>query len=134
MAPNLMLEIKVIRNFVPEESQDRYIQFLSSIKTRDKFVAELHRLPYKEEAFEAVTGDESTLVFSKLQASGIDDKTCYIISEDTATDTEVLPISEALSTVANSGMTAIVVFGRGEMIYVKKEGLKEGLISKQRSG
>ena len=41
MQMTIPLEIKMIQRFVSQNKQDRYIQFVSSNKTRHKFIREL---------------------------------------------------------------------------------------------
>jgi len=123
MAPNLMLEIKVVQRFVDESKQYAYVQILASIKTRHQFIEALASFSdFRQDALETVTGDDSQFVLTKLSQYEIDVTKCYIISQDPDIDTEIIDIEPAVSMVASSGTAAILVFGNAEMIYYKDRG------------
>lgn len=126
-----MLEIKVVENFVEKDKQDRYIQFLSSIKTRHKFIDSLpHFKHFKWEYFEQVKGQETVFVHNRLNQAKIDVSKCYVISENTDLDTEILDIVSAMDEIAGYGMASIVVCGDAEIIYFEDEGKNNRYISK----
>ena len=123
MAPNLMLEIKVVQRFVDESKQDGYVQVLASIKTRHQFIDALTSFSdFRLDALETVTGDDIQFVLAELSQHGIDVTKCYIISQDPDIDTEIIDIEPAVSMVASSSTAAILVFGNAEMIYFKDRG------------
>ncbi len=130
MAPNLMLEIKVILRFVEKDKQDRYIQLLSSIKTRHKFIESLpHFKHFRWEYFEQVKGEETDFIVNRLNQNKIDSSKCYIISENPDLDTEILDVRSAMKETVGYGRTTILVCGEAEMIYFEDEGKNNRYIS-----
>jgi hypothetical protein len=81
---NLELEIKVIRNFITKDKQERYMQFISSPKNRVKFIKDLAHFSFlRKELFSQVIGnkDESVnQILNNLKANKISDANCYVIS------------------------------------------------------
>jgi hypothetical protein len=130
MTQNVDLEIKVIKRFVDKAKQDRYIQFVSSPKNRQKFISDLpHFNFFQWDLFDPVKGNEAQAIVQALQKNGVADKTCYVISENTGIDTKTLGTKEAINETVGYGMGTILVFGDADMIYFENE-MKSRFISK----
>jgi hypothetical protein len=133
MPQNLDLEQKVIRHFFAKNKQDRYLQFVTSLKNRHKLIADLHRGQFfRANALERVTGIEGHVIQHALSQQGIFSSTCYVISDNATLDTQTLPLSEALRQVVGWGSATILVFGEAELIFVELEGLRNRCISRPR--
>jgi hypothetical protein len=123
------LEIDVIKKFVTKDKQPRYLQFISSDRTRSRFVSELpHFNHFKWELFDEVHKNEAQEIQQRLNAMNIKMKDCYVISENPDIDQKVLPFDEALNEIGS--MATILVFGNAEMIYFEGEPPKNRYISK----
>ena len=132
MTQNADLEIKVIRRFVAKAKQDRYIQFVSSPKNRQKFINDLSHFNFFQwDLFEAVNGIEEQIIRQALQKDGVDEKTCYVISENSDIDAKTLNTKEAISETVGTGMGTILVFGDADMIYFESETMNTRFISKK---
>ena len=132
MTQNADLEIKVIRRFVAKAKQDRYIQFVSSPKNRHRFISDLSHFNFFQwDLFEAVNGIEEQIIRQALQKDGVDEKTCYVISENSDIDTKTLNTKEAISETVGTGMGTILVFGDADMIYFESETMNTRFISKK---
>lgn len=131
MAQNLDLEIRVIKKFVDKSKQDRYIQFISSLKSRAKFVNDLAHFNYFNwELFHEIKNNEEHAIFSTLQNNKVKDDTCYIISEDIEIDTKRLDTVEAIQETIGFGNGTILVFGDAEIIFYEGEPMKSRYISR----
>jgi hypothetical protein len=125
------LEIEVIKKFVVKEKQDRYIQFISSERTRSRFVYDLpHFSHFKWELLEEVHKSEAEEIQSRLKALNIKSKDCYVISENPDIDRKIIPFDEALEEIGS--MATILVFGDAKLIYFEGEPPKNRYISKIR--
>ena len=132
MTQNIHLEIKVIKRFVDKAKQDRYTQFVASLKNRHKFISDLSHFNFFQwDLFEAVKGNEEQAILQALQKNGVADKTCYVISENTHIDTKTLDAREAISETVGHGMGTILVFGDAEIIYFESETMNTRFISRK---
>jgi len=132
MTQNADLEVMVIKRFVDKAKQDRYIQFVSSLKNRHKFISDLSHFNFFQwDKFEPVKGIEEQIIFQSLQKNGIADNTCYVISENEDIDTKTLDIKKAISDTVGYGMGTILVFGDADMIYFESETINTRYISKK---
>jgi hypothetical protein len=123
------LEVEVIKRFVSKEKQSRYIQFVSSEKTRSKFVFDLpHFNAFKWELLDEVHKDEAQEIEKRLKALNIKAKECYVISENPDIDQKIMPFEEVLEEIG--GMATILVFGEAKLIYYEGEPPKNRYISK----
>jgi len=125
------LESKVINRFVIKDKRDRYLNFISKDKTRDKFTFELaHFRDLDLRLFEEVKGDERKMIKNKLKVLfKLTD--CYLISEDKELDRKRLTVDEALQETIGHGMGTLVVFGDAEMVFYEGEGPSNRWISKR---
>ncbi|MCB2379858.1 hypothetical protein LGH70_19835 [Hymenobacter sp. BT635] len=131
MTQNIELEIKVIQRFINQSKQDRYIQFVRSTRNRRKFTADLNHWDILQaDAFEYVRGAESEVIQATLQAQGVINTTCYVISENTFIDAQTLAIDEALRMTVGHGMGTILVFGNAEVVFYECETMNVRYISK----
>jgi hypothetical protein len=131
MKQNLDLEIKVIKKIVTQEKQNRYIQFVSQIKTRHKFTNSLsHFKDFKWSLFEKINGNTRNEIINTLKKNKLDSKHCYIISENDEIDTKTLSITEAIHEVDGYRTGTILVFGDAEVIFYEGESIKESYLSK----
>ena len=124
------LEIKVINTFIVKEKQARYIQFVSSERTRKKFIDKLpHFRDLQWELFEELSDENEIINRSKLLKPHITD--CYIISEDSKTDQKRLPVGEAIKMLGGyRDYATILVFGDAELVYFEGEPPHNRFISK----
>lgn len=86
MTTKLGIEIKVIERFIIKTKRDRYLTFIKSDKTRDKFTKELaHFSDLKKDLFEEVKGNERQIIKEKIKCLGKFND-CYLISESSELD------------------------------------------------
>ena len=125
------LESKVINRFVIKDKRDRYLNFISKDKTRDKFTFELaHFRDLDFRLFEEVKGDERKMIKDKIKVlSKLTD--CYLISENKELDRKRLTVDEALQETIGYGMGTLVVFGDAEIVFYEGEGPSNRWISKR---
>lgn len=132
MAQNIDLEIKVIKRFITEVKQDRYIQFVSSPKNRRKFIRDLPHFSFFQWAlFDRVQGNEEQAILEALQKNNVPDKMGYVISENSGIDTKLLGVREALSETVGYGMGTILVFGDADMIFFESETMNTRFMGKR---
>lgn len=126
---SLSLEIEVIKKFVTKEKQFRYIQFISPIRTRSKFVYELpHFSHFQWELFDKVHKNEVEEIQSRLKALIIKNMDCFVISENSDIDQKVIPFDETLDEIGS--IATILVFEDAKMIYFEGEPPKNRYICK----
>lgn len=131
MPQNVELEIKLIKKFVDEKKQDRYLQFISTPKNRQKFISDLPHFNYfKWDLFEELVGNESQIILTTLRKNKVPDKNCYVISENTELDTKTLDTTKAIQDIIGCGMGTILVFGNADIIFYEGESMKSRYISK----
>lgn len=125
------LESKVIKRFVIKDKRDRYLNFISKDKTRDKFTSELaHFNDLDFRLFEEVKGEERKMIKDKIKVlPKLMD--CYLISEDSALDGKRMTVDEALRETIGRGMGTVIVFGDAEIIFYEGEGPSNRWISKR---
>lgn len=132
MTQNIELEIKVIKKFINKDKQDRYIQFVSLQKNRQKFISDLSHFNFlKWDLFDDVNGNEENIIIGALQKNHVDYKSCYVISENVDIDTKTLEVKEAIKETIGFGMGTILVFGNAEMIFYECETMNTRFISKR---
>jgi hypothetical protein len=130
MTPNLDLEIKVIGRFIVKSKRDRYLTFLQSDKTRNKFTNLLaHFRDLRLELFEKVKSNERQIILERVNSLG-KLKDCYLISESSKLDQEKLGIDSALNEVIGSGIGTLIVFGDAEIVYYESENPSDRWLSK----
>lgn len=125
------LESKVIKRFVVKDKRDRYLNFISKDKTRDKFTFELaHFNDLDFRLFEEVRGDERQIIKNKIKVlPKLTD--CYLISEDKELDGQRMTVDEALRKTIGHGMGTLVIFGDAEIVFYEGEGPSNRWISKR---
>ena len=130
MKYNIKLESKLIKKFFVKEKQNRLIEFIQTEKKRKKFIDELNKNNLLQtDLFEEIKGNEFEVIESKIRKIKNLTK-CYVISEISNLDGELMDIKDALSQIIGSDSESIIVFGDCEIIYVEKEGFNNRLISK----
>jgi hypothetical protein len=128
--PYLDIETKVIKRFIIKDKQDRYLQFIKDDRLRQNFTNELaHFLDLKYDLFEEVKGDERAFIKNRIKSLP-KIKDCYLISEDTALDQQLIDVDTALSKIIGFGMGALLVFGDADLIYYESEGPSDRWITK----
>ena len=131
MIQDLVLEIRVIKKFVTETKQDRYIQFISTPKSRKKFIRELaHFNDLNFSLFQHNSEIDERVILETLSKNKIQSKTCYIISENVELDTKRLDISQAIEASLGFDMGTILVFGDADIIVYQGEEIKSSYMSK----
>ena len=132
MTENTELEIKVIKKFVDKSKQGRYIQFVLSPKSRNKFISDLsHCNFFLWDKFEPIKGNEEQVILQALKENGVASKTCYVISENADIDTKTLDTKKAISETVGYGMGTILVFGDADMIFFESETKNKRYLSKK---
>ena len=131
MTINFDIESKLIERFIIKSKRDRYLAFIKSDKSRNKFVKELaHFSDLRHDLFEEVKGDKRQIIKDRVKKIGkLND--CYIISESSELDQKRLDIDKALNEVIGYGMGTLLVFGDTEIVYYEAEGPNDSWISKQ---
>jgi hypothetical protein len=131
MPQNIDLEIKVIKKFIDKTKQDRYVQFVSSHKTRHKFISDLSHLEsLRLDKFDKVNGNELDIIMSTIQKRKLLDTNCYIISENRNIDTKTLDAKSAISETVGYGMGTFLVFGDADIVYYECETINTRYINK----
>ena len=131
MTPNIDLEVKVIKKFIDKTKQDRFIQFISTPKNRNKFIEELAHFNYlKWDLFTVVTRNIEQTIIKSLQIHKVPSELCYAISEDQDLDTQTLNTLQAIKEIIGRGNGTILVFGDANIIFYEGEGVKSRYISK----
>ena len=127
---DIQLEIKIINTFIVKEKQARYIQFISSERTRKRFIEKLpHFKDLQWDLFEEISDVDEILNRLKLLKPHVTD--CYIISEDINTDQKRLPVNEAIEMIGGYRDEAtILVFGDAQLLYFEGEPPHNRFISK----
>jgi hypothetical protein len=127
---SLDIETKVIERFVVKTKRDRYLTFIKSDKTRDKFTKELaHFRDLRQGQFEEVKSDERKIIKDRIKSLG-NIKDCYLISESSKLDKKTLDIDSALNEIIGYGMGTLIVFGDAEIVFYEGEGPSDRWISK----
>lgn len=131
MTSDINIETKVIQRFVIKPKRDRYLGFINNMKTREKFINDLHHMNFlQQDLFDKVEGNEREFIKQKLSFLG-NIKDCYVISENKNIDKKRLDIDTALREVIGADQGTLLVFGDAEIIYSEAEGFNNRLISRQ---
>ncbi|HEV8507500.1 MAG TPA: hypothetical protein VGQ53_18940 [Chitinophagaceae bacterium] len=131
MIQDFVLEIRVIKKFITETKQDRYIQFISTPKNRKKFIRELaHFNDFNFSLLQHNSEIDARSILETLSKNKVQSKTCYIISENVELDTKRLDISQAIEATLGFDMGTILVFGDADIIIYQGEEIKSRYISK----
>ena len=124
------LEAKVIKRFIVDRKQERYLSFIQAEKTRSKFTDELARFSSQLKDFEEIKKNERKVLEEKLKNLG-NPTDCYVISENRKIDARRLNIEVALREIIGYGSGTLLVFGNANMVYYEGEGPSDRWISKQ---
>lgn len=115
-------EQALIKNFVIQGKQDRYLSFLANDKTRKKFTRELYHFnDFNWKLFREIPGSEigrETIIREVKSRKHI--STCHVISAKSEYDGQTMSISEAIENVIGIEGT-ILIFGNAEVIYYEGE-------------
>lgn len=120
----------LIRKFVVQNKQERYLTFLAKEKTRKKFKNQLYHFnDFKWNLFRNIGDNENPrmAVASKLN-SNKNISTCSIISVDRTLDGKLLPADEAMENAIGVEGT-ILIFGEAEIVYYESEAPKGKFVS-----
>ncbi|PSR54253.1 hypothetical protein AHMF7605_12320 [Adhaeribacter arboris] len=127
---DLELEEKVIKRFIINKKQERYLTFIQAEKTRSKFIDELSHFTSQLKDFEEIKGNVWKVLEEKLKKLR-NPTDCYVISENREIDARRLNIELALSEIIGHGSGTLLVFGNANMVYYEGEGPSDRWISKQ---
>jgi hypothetical protein len=128
---NIPLEIKVIEKYIDKDKQERYIKFISSKNNRSKFIKDLaHFKHLKWELFDKIIGIEIEKINTLIKLIKPPISKCYVISENTQIDANILSIEDALKETIGYGMATILVFGNADFIYFEDEEPNRRFISR----
>jgi len=129
---SIEIEKKVIERFVVKTKRDRYLTFIESDKTRNKFISELaHFHDLRIERFDEISGDEKKVIKDRIIKSLGNIKDCYLISENMELDRKRLDIDTALNKTIGYGMGTFIVFGDAEIVFYEAEGPSYRWLSKK---
>jgi len=123
------LEAKVIKRFIINRKQERYLGFIQAEKTRRKFTDELAHFSSQLKDFEEIKGNEWKVLEEKLKNLG-NPTDCYMISENSEIDAKRLDVKLALRESIGYGSGTLIVFGDANMVYYEGEGPSDRWISK----
>jgi hypothetical protein len=70
MTTNIDIEIKVIKRFIINKKQDRYLSFIQKAKTRRKFTQELAHFSSQLRDFEEIKGNERKVIVDTVAGLG----------------------------------------------------------------
>lgn len=130
MTSDINIETKVIQRFVIKPKRDRYLGFINNMKTREKFINDLHHMNFlQQDLFDKVEGNEREFIKHRLSFLG-NIKDCYVISENNRIDKKRLDIDTALTKVIGADQGTLLVFGDAEILYSEAEGFNNRLISR----
>ena len=131
MPVNRDLERKVISLFVEKSKRNRYLQFLSAVKKRPKFIAKLaHFQDFKWELFLELNSNEQEAIAITLTNYNLTNKTCYVISENMKLDTKTMEVDDAIRIIVGYGMGSIIVFGDANAIFYQGEDKRSSYMSR----
>ena len=130
MTANIDIETKVIKRFIIDKKQDRYLSFIQKDKTRRKFAKELAHFSSQLKDFEEIKGNEWKVIEDTVANLG-NPTDCYVISEDNQIDGRRMKIDEALTKTIGNGMGTLIVFGDANQVYYEGEGPSDRWISKK---
>lgn len=131
MTSDINIETKVIQRFVIRPKRDRYLSFINNLKSREKFINDLHHMNFlQQDLFDKVEGNEYEFIKQRIKALG-NLKDCYVISENQRIDKRRLDIDTALTETIGADQGTLLVFGDAEILYSEAEGFNNRWISKQ---
>ena len=127
---NNHIEQLLIKKFVIKDKQERYLNFLSKEKTRQKFTSELyHFRDFKWNLFREIPGSESeshTIVTKVKSIKNI--SSCYVVSVNSEFEGKVISLEEAVENLVGEEGT-ILIFGEAEIVYYEGEAPSRRYIS-----
>lgn len=111
-----------IKAFVIKDRQDRYLSLVTSKKGRSKFLQYLPHIISSEFDPKYVKGvnGSSKDIYEMLKSKGAA-RECYVISELSEIDGQVLSLSEALNQVTGRGMAAVLICVESKLAYFEGE-------------
>lgn len=119
---NPELEQTLIKKFVNNDKQERYLGFLSKEKSRSKFTNELHHFKdFNWNLFSEIPGNqnERDVIKSKL-ARHKNISGCYVISSHTSYDGALYTVDEAINNIVGE-QEVILIFGNADVVYYEGE-------------
>lgn len=130
MPTDIDIETKVIKRFIDDKKQDRYLTFIQKDKTRNKFTRELAHFSSQLKDFEEIKGSEWKVLEDTIASFGnLTD--CYVISENSKIDGRRMNIDDAITKTVGNGMGTLIVFGDANQVYYEGEGPSDRWISKK---
>ena len=113
------IEQLLIDKFIIKDKQERYLNFLSKKKTRNKFTSELyHFRDFNWKLFREIPGSENeSVAITTKNKKNI--STCYVISANSEIDGKTISVDEAMKIVGTEG--TILIFGKAETVYYEGE-------------
>lgn len=130
MTSDIYIETKVIQRFVIKPKRERYLGFINNMKTRKKFINDLHHMNFlQQDLFDKVERNDYEFIKQRIKALG-NLKDCYVISENQRIDKKRLDIETALTETIGADQGTLLVFGDAEILYSEAEGFNNRLISR----
>ena len=124
------IEEILIKRFIINHKQDRYLGFINKERTRFKFTSGLyHFKDFKWNLFRAIPGNENerTTIMSKID-NNKNINSCYVISANKDLDGKLFTVSDAIDNVVGQEGT-ILIFGDAEIVYYEAEAMDGRFIS-----
>ncbi|MDP4176387.1 MAG: hypothetical protein Q8933_20570 [Bacteroidota bacterium] len=111
-----------IKTFVRKDRQERYLSLVTSRKGRNKFLQYLPHTISNELDQKYVKGinGSSKDIFEKLKSKGATNE-CYVISELSEIDGQVLILVEVLNQVLGRGMATVLICLDSKLAYFEGE-------------
>ncbi|KAA3439845.1 hypothetical protein [Rufibacter hautae] len=123
------LEAKVIKRFIVDRKQERYLTLIQAEKTRSKFTNALAHFSSQLKDFEEIKKNEWKVLEEKLKNLG-NPTDCYVISENGEIDARRMNVELALRESIGHGFGTLVVFGDANLVYYEGEGPSDRWISR----
>ncbi len=124
MEMNLKINIEnlLIKKFIVKDKQERYLSFLSKVKTRNKFTNELyHFKDFNWKLFRKIaTNENEREIINEIIKRKKNISTCYIISANSKFDGKAVSVDEGIKEIIGEEGT-ILVFGNAEIVYYEGE-------------
>lgn len=118
-----------IKTFVRKDRQERYLSLVTSKKGRNKFLKYLPHNISNELDPKYVKGvnGSSKDIYEKLKSKGVA-RECYVISELSEIDGQVLNLTEVLNQVIGRGMATVLICIDSKLAYFEGEEANERYI------
>jgi hypothetical protein len=96
----------IVKGFIIRERQGRYLQFLNRPKRRSSFTGELAHFKHLDPAFAQLipSAKQNVAGISKLLREKGAPENCWVISESSHLDSQLMPLLDALKEILGRGI------------------------------